>query len=427
VHQSNSRDSNHGNQTTLFNPNSGTDLKVIDSNTSIWSRFQSKFRPKTVFITTNGSTSPSGGNSNPGSAPISPTLANHPKEEKGAEKGVEKENEVFIQKENTREKESQILPQKDVPKKDNLVLAKRDREASRSTLQDYLDFAHLNTKSDTGLKRSASSPADISLLIKPAREAISDSKMQSYSKKVKLPLRRVISTLCYETQYHPFSRIIKEGILQKKNDVEVDGKRARVRSWRASWIVLRGFNLICYTGDLDFKGSAPPSASLRMEKSIYLKDCLTFPEDSYTKRNFVFRLITGQNQSFLFQADSLFEMSKWMHAINHQAAVCTMQSLDKQFLPLSKKIKIFEKKVQFIQKKVDIEAAYKSGIDKLIEHYRTKNKNAYMQAYNQFQKWEERMSQLLEERKKFVSYLGLLEDMTMESLLCLEYHSPFTR
>jgi len=27
-------------------------------------------------------------------------------------------------------------------------------------------------------------------------------------------------------------------------------------------------------------------------------------------------------------------------------------------------------------------------------------------AYNQFQKWEERMSQLLEERKKFVSYLG---------------------
>ena len=82
----------------------------------------------------------------------------------------------------------------------------------------------------------------------------------------------------------------------------------------------------------------------------------------------------------------------------------------------------------FIQRKVDIEAAYRTGIDKLIEQFKgSKNRAMLTQAYNQFQTWEGQMRVLLEERKKYAVYVGLFEDMTPESFLGLEYHSPFSR
>jgi len=34
---------------------------------------------------------------------------------------------------------------------------------------------------------------------------------------------------------------IREGVLLKKNDVEDNDKKAKVRAWRATYVVLKGF------------------------------------------------------------------------------------------------------------------------------------------------------------------------------------------
>lgn len=69
---------------------------------------------------------------------------------------------------------------------------------------------------------------------------------------------------------------------------------------------------------------------------------------------------------------------------------------------------------------MEIEAAYRTGIDKLIEQFKGSNNRAMlMQAYHEFQKWEEQSGLLLEERKKYAVYVGLFEDMTPESFVGL--------
>jgi len=78
-----------------------------------------------------------------------------------------------------------------------------------------------------------------------------------------------------------------------------------------------------------------------------------------------------------------------------------------------------------VQKRVEIEAEYRTGIDRLIEQFKgSKNRAMLTQAYHEHQKWEEQNQLLLEERKKYAIYVGLFEDMTPESFLGLRKGFP---
>jgi len=323
------------------------------------------------------------------------------------------------------------------------------KQAAKDTADDYVLVTDPTAPGPSRLKKSPSAPGDLSLLAKSHRVAAKELGRVQAGRKIHLPLRRSASTSCLEVASTPFKQPIRQSVLYRKSDVDADGRKARGRNWKLTWVVVRGFSLFLYTGDISPQAQRVTPEQIRLEKVVSLREALCFQEDNYTKREFVFRLVTASSLSYLFQAGSLLQLSKWLHAINHQAAICTAVSLDKTlssstvnnfrltlvlvpaltffsffffllWLSQYSKVQAVRKKLVSIQKRVEIEAAYKTGIDKLIEHYKgNKNRNMLTQTYHQFQKWEEQNQVLLEERRKYAVYVGLFEDMTPESFVGL--------
>ena len=194
------------------------------------------------------------------------------------------------------------------------------------------------------------------------------NKPKSY-KKINLPLTRRSSSSCYEYSTTPLYKLnVMEGLVVKKIDIDGEGRRSKIRSWSVNWMILKGSRLLCYHGEIDLmvflfiyffffqnmlskvcqkqkqnknnnknknknkKENEISIQNLEIELIISLKNSLAFQEESYTKRQFVFRLITGSAQSILFQAPSISEMNRWIFAINHQASRCTFVGFDNGLL-----------------------------------------------------------------------------------------------
>ena len=202
---------------------------------------------------------------------------------------------------------------------------------SRSSLEHQLIVPASPAGPKRVLRKSASAPGDLSLLAKSHRLVAQEVRRKAgqAGRKIRLPLTRTASGSCLELASRPFKQPVRQGLLYRKTDVDAEGRKAKARNWKLSWVAVRGFSLCLYTGDLTPQTQGVTADQVRLEKVISLREALCFQEDGNAKREFVFRLVTSSSLSYLFQASSLPQLSHWLHAINHQAAICTAVSLDK--------------------------------------------------------------------------------------------------
>merc|ERR1719397_2276200 len=97
-----------------------------------------------------------------------------------------------------------------------------------------------------------------------------------------------------------------DGYLDRKQELQVGGKRATIRSWKSYYTVLCG-QLMCFFRDQEdfFEAKAASSRIMIYQASVETAN-------DYTKRNFVFRLHAPDGSEFLFGTDSEEQKEEWV-------------------------------------------------------------------------------------------------------------------
>ncbi|KAK1788478.1 hypothetical protein P4O66_015995 [Electrophorus voltai] len=103
-----------------------------------------------------------------------------------------------------------------------------------------------------------------------------------------------------------------EGLLCRKQEMEIQGKKAANRSWQNVYCVLRKGSMGFYK---DSK-SASSGIPYHGEVPISLGEAVCEVAHDYKKRKHVFKLRLGDGKEFLFQAKDEPEMSLWIRAIH---------------------------------------------------------------------------------------------------------------
>merc|ERR1719445_207309 len=112
-----------------------------------------------------------------------------------------------------------------------------------------------------------------------------------------------------------------DGYLDRKQELQIGGKRATIRSWKSYYTVLCG-QLMCFFRDQEdfFEAKAASSPIMIYQASVELAG-------DYTKRKFVFRLHTSDGSEFLFGADSEEQQEEWVKKIKFHASLPPSQQL----------------------------------------------------------------------------------------------------
>ena len=111
----------------------------------------------------------------------------------------------------------------------------------------------------------------------------------------------------------------KEGILYCKTVLK-DGRRALDRSWRGAWAVLRRGAL--FLGKEKRHGLLIPLSYDSFP--INLRDAQVEVANDYMKKPRVFKLLTGNQSEFLFQAPDLQSLNEWLEVINEQKTLSSL-------------------------------------------------------------------------------------------------------
>ena len=104
--------------------------------------------------------------------------------------------------------------------------------------------------------------------------------------------------------------VYAEGVMQRKNMLDVGGRKASIRTWKSHFIVLKGPRLSFYKDKKDYLSELPVAPPINV-----LHGTCTIAID-YTKRRNVLRLVLPNGSEYLFTAPDPIEEEKWVLSIN---------------------------------------------------------------------------------------------------------------
>ncbi|XP_022655531.1 spectrin beta chain, non-erythrocytic 1-like isoform X3 [Varroa destructor] len=174
--------------------------------------------------------------------------------------------------------------------------------------------------SRTSSQRSMESESRIGLRRVESMRPSTDAKNYSVVRRApSFITRRRTSTISQRTAELPPSDI--EGLLDRKHELQIGGKRAPVRSWKTHYTVLCGHMLAFFKDQeaLRLKDTNIPPINLGNAHVIKATD--------YTKRKHVFRLTLSDGSEFLFSAQSDEKLTQWVNKIAYRAALPPSQQL----------------------------------------------------------------------------------------------------
>ena len=113
-----------------------------------------------------------------------------------------------------------------------------------------------------------------------------------------------------ERAEHLVSTVYSEGVLQRKNMLDVGGRKSALRAWKSYYVVLKGPRLSFYREKKDYlsESSAVPPINV-------LHGTCNMAVD-YTKKRNVLRLALPNGSEYLFMAPDPVEEEKWVLTIN---------------------------------------------------------------------------------------------------------------
>ena len=101
-----------------------------------------------------------------------------------------------------------------------------------------------------------------------------------------------------------------EGNLQRKNMLDVGGRKSSIRAWRSYYVILKGPRISFYKDKKDYISDTPiipPINVLHGTCSIAI---------DYTKKSNVLRLVLPNGSEYLFMATDPIDEEKWVQCIN---------------------------------------------------------------------------------------------------------------
>lgn len=100
-----------------------------------------------------------------------------------------------------------------------------------------------------------------------------------------------------------------EGILQRKQELEVGGRKSQTRAWKTYFTVMKGRQLLFFREkkDLQTRNYAAPPLNLR--------DGFCEKASDYTKRKNTMRIILSDGSEYLFVAKDLADLTRWVKKI----------------------------------------------------------------------------------------------------------------
>lgn len=130
-------------------------------------------------------------------------------------------------------------------------------------------------------------------------------------------------------------RVTKVGLMDRKDELYEGGKKPLSRKWKSWGALLTGSQLL-FSRDPAWmhlipqteKGGndqilLPPSAILRIDELLSLKNAVAVLDKSYTKHRFTFRLVLSDGRHLLLKASSEDDMNQWISRINYASAFKT--------------------------------------------------------------------------------------------------------
>ncbi|KAF9044873.1 hypothetical protein BDZ89DRAFT_1058971 [Hymenopellis radicata] len=128
-------------------------------------------------------------------------------------------------------------------------------------------------------------------------------------------------------------RATKIGMLSRKDEVGIGGKKAGTRKWKPFNVILTGSHILFSRDTTWAQAQASPSrpssgdkqslalhSSFRFDEIMTVKDIVAVSDSSYTKHPYTFRLVTGDGRQFLLQAPDENEADGWISRINYASA-----------------------------------------------------------------------------------------------------------
>ena len=104
--------------------------------------------------------------------------------------------------------------------------------------------------------------------------------------------------------------VYAEGVLQRKNMLDVGGRKSSIRAWKSYYIVLKGPRLSFYKDKKDYFTELPVAPPINV-----LHGTCNIAVD-YTKKRNVLRLVLPNGSEYLFTAPDPVEEEKWVLSIN---------------------------------------------------------------------------------------------------------------
>ncbi|KAI8480573.1 Spectrin beta chain, non-erythrocytic 5 [Branchiostoma belcheri] len=135
-------------------------------------------------------------------------------------------------------------------------------------------------------------------------------------KVVELPndsVRSVVSKKGEAGKKRPDMQSEREGTLERKQELQPNGKRSTVRAWKSYYTVLSGPLLCFYKDQKDWTQSSTAGPSIQLQGAT----CEVAVD--YHKKKHVFRLRPCDGSEYLFSAKSHLDMRQWISKVQIQA------------------------------------------------------------------------------------------------------------
>ncbi|KAJ3544942.1 hypothetical protein NMY22_g2621 [Coprinellus aureogranulatus] len=134
-------------------------------------------------------------------------------------------------------------------------------------------------------------------------------------------------------------RVSKVGVLNRKDDAGLRGKRTAFRKWRPWSVLLTGSQLLFYRDPLLARSvlrvlesdtvvervtdSMSKASLVKPDEILSVKDAIAVYDRMYTKREHTIRLALANGRQLLLQASSNDDMDEWLTKINYASAFKT--------------------------------------------------------------------------------------------------------
>ncbi|XP_029343500.1 PH and SEC7 domain-containing protein 2 isoform X2 [Acyrthosiphon pisum] len=207
----------------------------------------------------------------------------------------------------------------------------------------------------------------------------------------------------------------KKGYVMRKCCMESNGKKTArgKRSWKMYYCTLRDLILYLHKDDSGFRKS---QISDSIHNAIHIHHGLATKATDYTKKQHVFRLVTADQAEYLFQTSDSKELDSWINTINFvcasfsaprlPSAVGNQKKFQRPLLPsaptkLNLREQLREHEDTLRQLEVELEIHKKKPPER-------GTKNITLQFY------KEKESHLLEEYKRYKTYVYLLRSKMIQ-------------